>query len=316
MAGDDGVAPGPFLLHLEVVGAVADEGVELLEGAGVEQLLDPLAGGHLALRVLLLDRLLGGGVDRRLAQLAQVGELLLVGDRVSSRASGAATSSMERGGQALPNGCFCGSARWSRRRSRSASLEPGSVARRGSRPGCRSPSRPSSPRRPRPPRPAPPARARDFISVLDTSIMRAASTARPRSSPLRIAIDSRRGAMPAPTTAGPCHGDFGGAVGLEEGAALVFAEDVAHRAADLADRGVGGERGADRVQEVALAAGDVAQATPASPSTSAWSRASLKAFSRASWRCSDSGSTLRMSTSSTWSVTNLLTPTMMSWPLL
>ena len=79
VAGDDGVAPGPFLLHLEVVGAVADEGVELLEGAGVEQLLDPLAGGHLALRVLLLDRLLGGGVDRRLAQLAQVGELLLVG---------------------------------------------------------------------------------------------------------------------------------------------------------------------------------------------------------------------------------------------
>ena len=82
VAGDDGVAPGPFLLHLEVVGAVAHEGVELLEGAGVEQLLDPLAGGHLALRVLLLDRLLGGGVDRRLAQLAQVGELLLVGDRV------------------------------------------------------------------------------------------------------------------------------------------------------------------------------------------------------------------------------------------
>ena len=82
VAGDDGVAPGPFLLHLEVVGAVADEGVELLEGAGVEQLLDPLARGHLALRVLLLDRLLGGRVDRRLAQLAQVGELLLVGDRV------------------------------------------------------------------------------------------------------------------------------------------------------------------------------------------------------------------------------------------
>ena len=78
VAGDDGVAPGPFLLHLEVVGAVADEGVELLEGAGVEQFLDPLAGGHLALRVLLLDRLLGGGVDRRLAQLPQVGELLVV----------------------------------------------------------------------------------------------------------------------------------------------------------------------------------------------------------------------------------------------
>src|ERR1700753_2535685 len=47
---------------------------------------------------------------------------------------------------------------------------------------------------------------------------------------------------------------------LEEGAALVFAEDVAHRAADLAQRGVGGERLADRVQQVAVAAGDVAQA--------------------------------------------------------
>ncbi len=77
VAGDDGVAPGPVLLHLEVVGAVADEGVELLEGAGIEQLLDPLAGGQLALRVLLLDRGLGGGVDRGLAELAQVGELLL-----------------------------------------------------------------------------------------------------------------------------------------------------------------------------------------------------------------------------------------------
>jgi hypothetical protein len=61
------------------VGTVADEGVELLERAGVEQLLDPLAGGELALCVLLLDRLLGGGVDRRLAELSEVGELLLVG---------------------------------------------------------------------------------------------------------------------------------------------------------------------------------------------------------------------------------------------
>src|SRR6187549_4188955 len=47
--------------------------------------------------------------------------------------------------------------------------------------------------------------------------------------------------------------------GLEERPAAVLAEDVAHRAADLADRGAGGERGADRVQQVALAAGDVAQ---------------------------------------------------------
>ena len=79
VAGDHGVAPGALLVHVELVGAVADEGVELLERARVEQLLDPLAGGQLALRVLLLDRLLGGGVDRLLAQLPQVGELLLVG---------------------------------------------------------------------------------------------------------------------------------------------------------------------------------------------------------------------------------------------
>ena len=82
VAGDDRVAVGPLLVHLELVRAVADEGVELLERARVEQLLDPLAGGQLALRVLLLDRLLGGRVDGLLAQLAQVGELLLEGDGV------------------------------------------------------------------------------------------------------------------------------------------------------------------------------------------------------------------------------------------
>ena len=57
VAGDDGVAPGPVLLHVEVERAVADEGVELLERARVEQLLDPLARGQLALGVLLLLRL-------------------------------------------------------------------------------------------------------------------------------------------------------------------------------------------------------------------------------------------------------------------
>ena len=40
--------------------------------------MDPLPRRQLALLVLLGDRLLGGGVDRLLAQLAQVGELLLV----------------------------------------------------------------------------------------------------------------------------------------------------------------------------------------------------------------------------------------------
>ena len=79
VAGDDRVAPGPVLLHVELVRPVAHEGVYLLERARVEQLLDPLPGGELPLRVLLLDRLLRGRVDGGLAQLLELGELLLVG---------------------------------------------------------------------------------------------------------------------------------------------------------------------------------------------------------------------------------------------
>ncbi len=64
MAGNHRIAPGPVLLHVEVVGAVAHERVELLEGAGVEQLLHALARRVLAARVLLLLGL-GGRVHRR-----------------------------------------------------------------------------------------------------------------------------------------------------------------------------------------------------------------------------------------------------------
>ena len=96
VAGDHRVAVGPLLVHVELVRAVADEGVELLERARVEQLLDPLARGQLALRVLLLDRLLGGRVDGLLAQLAQVGELLLEGDRVLLAHGGASLDARRR----------------------------------------------------------------------------------------------------------------------------------------------------------------------------------------------------------------------------
>ena len=81
VAGHHRVAPGTVALHLEVVGPVAHERVELLEGPGVEQLLDPLARGVLALRVLLLDGLLGRVVDRRGPVLLELGEALLVGLR-------------------------------------------------------------------------------------------------------------------------------------------------------------------------------------------------------------------------------------------
>ncbi len=78
--GDHRVAPRPVFLHLEVVRAVAHERVELLEGARVEQLLDALARRVLAARVLLLLGL-RRRVQRRFAQLVQLGELLLVGLR-------------------------------------------------------------------------------------------------------------------------------------------------------------------------------------------------------------------------------------------
>ncbi len=77
-AGHHRVAVRAPLLHLELIGPVADEGVELLERAVVEELLDSLPSGQLALGVLLGDRLLGGGMDRLLAELAELGELLLV----------------------------------------------------------------------------------------------------------------------------------------------------------------------------------------------------------------------------------------------
>ena len=55
VAGDDGVAPAAGSSRCRTRAAVAHEGVELLEGAGVEQLLDALARRVLAPRVLLLD---------------------------------------------------------------------------------------------------------------------------------------------------------------------------------------------------------------------------------------------------------------------
>ncbi len=79
VAGDHGVTVGTVALHVEVGRAVAYEHVELLEGPGIQQLLDPLAGRVLAARVLLLDRGVGAAVDRLLFEDVQLGELLRVG---------------------------------------------------------------------------------------------------------------------------------------------------------------------------------------------------------------------------------------------
>ena len=55
VAGDDAVAGHEMLVHPEIAAAVGDELVDLLEGAGVEEQLHPLARRQLARRVLLLE---------------------------------------------------------------------------------------------------------------------------------------------------------------------------------------------------------------------------------------------------------------------
>ena len=52
VAGDEAVARHHLLVHAEIAAAVGDQLVEFLEGAFVEQQLDALAGGELALLVL------------------------------------------------------------------------------------------------------------------------------------------------------------------------------------------------------------------------------------------------------------------------
>src|SRR5262249_33096611 len=101
-----------------------DEGVELLERAGIEQLLDPLPCGELALLVLLGDGLLGAGVDRLLPELAEGGELLVVayggllthgrGD-VGNRARPASRPSARGGGRSPPRSGSPARGRGSRR---------------------------------------------------------------------------------------------------------------------------------------------------------------------------------------------------------
>ena len=55
VARDDGIAEILAVGHAELGGAMLDEGVEFLEGALVEEEVDALAGGELALGVLGVD---------------------------------------------------------------------------------------------------------------------------------------------------------------------------------------------------------------------------------------------------------------------
>ena len=75
VAGDDAVAVGAAVGHGEVLAAVPGQLVELGERARVEQLLDALAGGALALGVLLVHGPRRAGMDGLVRAAAQVGQL-------------------------------------------------------------------------------------------------------------------------------------------------------------------------------------------------------------------------------------------------
>ena len=75
VAGDDAVAVRAVLLQAEVGRAVPGELVQLHERTLVQQQFDPLAGGQLALGVLLLHRARGAGVRRLVDAALQVREL-------------------------------------------------------------------------------------------------------------------------------------------------------------------------------------------------------------------------------------------------
>ena len=122
---------GRVLVHLELVRAVADVGVELLERARVEQLLDPLAGRVLALGVLLLDRRLGArGGSRPRAARCELRELLLVrleGFLAHRRAQSMARSAAARTHSSVTAGRGPSASRTSTR-SASAGLAPARAA--------------------------------------------------------------------------------------------------------------------------------------------------------------------------------------------
>ena len=75
VAGDDAVAEGPLLIEAEVGAAVSGQRVEFDERALVEQRVDPLARGQLALGVDLLDGGLADRMQRLLGTPAQIRQL-------------------------------------------------------------------------------------------------------------------------------------------------------------------------------------------------------------------------------------------------
>ena len=73
-AGDHAVGVGPVVLEPHAVGPVPGQHVELLERPLVEQVVDPLPGGQLALGVVLLDGPGAAGVECFVLAFGQVGQ--------------------------------------------------------------------------------------------------------------------------------------------------------------------------------------------------------------------------------------------------
>ena len=85
VAGDHAVAGHAPIGHAEVDAAVLDEHVPLLERAGIEQHLDPLARGQAALRVLRLDAGRSAALPGRVAFRLEGADDLLHGRRLLRR---------------------------------------------------------------------------------------------------------------------------------------------------------------------------------------------------------------------------------------
>jgi hypothetical protein len=84
-AGDDAVTGDDLVGHPEVAAAVGDELVDLLEGAGVEQLGDPLARGQFAGGVLPLDT---GRATSGFGSAFEIGERVPAGHEEKANAEG------------------------------------------------------------------------------------------------------------------------------------------------------------------------------------------------------------------------------------
>ena len=70
--GDHPVGIGPVLVQPHAVRPVPGQHVQLLEGTVVEEVLDPLPGGHLALGMVTLHRGLAAGVPGLLLAFRQL----------------------------------------------------------------------------------------------------------------------------------------------------------------------------------------------------------------------------------------------------